>query len=217
MESCEGFSIQEFWMSRALATRIAGVVALLMITGCAAGTLTPVSPAASVESQAAKYCTDNGGVVRERYPAYGTNNLATALRLAGTTQFCMFTSASDGSRIHIALDTLYTTEPTLAVLAYLSKPPVPEAKSGVNPASVYCSSLGGSDSFGGVNASGGGWVTSNKDDIDQVLQACVFPDLSIIDSWGLTYHSNGTIRGTDLSKVVRYRPTETPKLYTNDR
>jgi putative hemolysin len=205
-------------MTRALTIRLSGVIALLMITGCTAIPRTRgVTTAASVESPAAKYCTDNGGVVRERYPAYGTNNMATALRLAGTKQFCMFTAKSDGSRIHIALDTLYTTEPTLAVTAYLSKPPVSEAKTGANPASVYCSSLGGSDLFGGVNASGGGWVTTNKEDIDQVLEACVFPDLSIIDSWGLTYHAGGTIRGTDLSKIVRYRPAETPKLYPTGR
>jgi len=38
------------------------------------------------------------------------------------------------------------------------------------------------------------------------ISMCVFPDLSIIDSWGLTYHSNGTIRGADLSSLLRYRP-----------
>jgi hypothetical protein len=32
----------------------------------------------------------------------------------------------------------------------------------------------------------------------------MFPDLSSIDSWGLAYHSVGTIRGKDLAKVLRY-------------
>lgn len=71
-----------------------------------------------------------------------------------------------------------------------------------NPASFYCTQLGGSDSFGGVSAAGGGWVKFGS--IDEVLEACIFPDDSTIDSWGLLYHSVGTIRGTDLSKVLRY-------------
>jgi putative hemolysin len=130
----------------------------LMTTACA-GTLPAAPLPASIETQAAKYCTDSGGVVRVRYPAYGTNNLATATRLAGERRFCEFTSASDGSRIIIALDTLYATEPTLAVLAYLNKPPLKEGGSpSANPSSLYCSQLGGSDLFGGVNAAGGGRI-----------------------------------------------------------
>ena len=39
---------------------------------------------------------------------------------------------------------------------------------------------------------------------DADLEACIFPDLSSIDSWGLTYHAYGTIRGIDLSTVLRY-------------
>jgi hypothetical protein len=39
---------------------------------------------------------------------------------------------------------------------------------------------------------------------DVALEACVFPDMSSIDSWGLTYHSANIIRGMDLSKVLKY-------------
>jgi hypothetical protein len=53
-----------------------------------------------------------------------------------------------------------------------------------------------------VTAAGGGWVQFGS--IDQVLEACIFPDDSTIDSWGLLYHSVGTIRGTDLSTVLKY-------------
>ena len=77
------------------------------------------------------------------------------------------------------------------------------APNGENPASVYCSQLGGSDLFGGKNAAGGGWVDTS-DQTFKTVEACVFPDLSIIDSFGLFYHSNGTIRGIDLSTVLRY-------------
>lgn len=188
---------------------------MLVVSGCAAGTLPAAPPPASIETQAAKYCADNGGKVVARYPAYGTNNMATATRLHGERRFCEFTSAGDGSRISIALDTLYATEPTMAVLAYLNKPPLQEGGSpGANPSSLYCSQLGGTDLFGGVNASGGGWVTDAASMPDAVLQACIFPDLSTIDSWGLTYHSDGTIRGADLTKLVRYQPAETPVIFS---
>jgi hypothetical protein len=193
---------------------VLGLVTLLVVSACASGNLPAAPPPATLDSQAAKYCTDNGGVVQTRYPAYGTNNLASATRLSGQRRFCQFTSASDGSRIHIALDTLYSTEPTLAVLAYLSKPPLAtDTTPGVNPSSLYCSQLGGTDLFGGVNAAGGGWVTDDTTTPDTVLQACIFPYLSTIDSWGLTYHSDGTIRGADLGTLVRYRPEEAPRVF----
>ena len=46
-----------------------------------------------------------------------------------------------------------------------------------------------------------------KDDPDDVVVGlCVFPDLSFIDEWGLAYHSNGDIRGKDLTTVMEYQP-----------
>ena len=54
---------------------------------------------------------------------------------------------------------------------------------------------------------GAGWVLDS--DSDDVLEACIFPDLSSIDSWGLAYHSADIIRGKDLSKVLRYKDPNT--------
>jgi len=105
------------------------------------------------------------------------------------------------SRIYVLTSTLFATQPTLAALAYYSKTPLAKGCNG-NPASCYCSQLGGTDLFGGINAAGGAWVL--KGSIDEDLDTCIFPDLSSIDSWGLTYHSAGIIRGKDLSKVLRY-------------
>jgi hypothetical protein len=99
------------------------------------------------------------------------------------------------------LETLYTTKPSLAALAYILKPAVGSCTG--NPASCYCSLLGGSDQFGGTSGAGGGWY--NKNAIDQTLEACIFPDMSSIDSWGLTYHAEGIIRGINLQKVMRYK------------
>ncbi|HLI94584.1 MAG TPA: hypothetical protein VKT72_00700 [Candidatus Baltobacteraceae bacterium] len=148
---------------------------------------------------AALYCQQTGGLVEIRRAVYGTNG-PTPLPLASFRAFCQYT-AKDTSRIHILLSSLYATQPTLAVLAYIGAPKMGTCQG--NPASCYCTLLGGSDQFGGTTAAGGGWYKKNS--IDQVLEACVFPDMSSIDSWGLAYHSAGIIRGIDLEKVVRFK------------
>lgn len=153
------------------------------------------------DSQRVEYCREVNGTPQSRQAEYNTNG-GPALPLANYETFCRFTSTSDGSRIYINAYSLYTTQPTLAVLAYLAK--VPNGSCEGNPASCYCTLLGGSDQFGGTTGAGGGWVY--KTSVDQVLEACIFPDMSSIDSWGLLYHANNIIRGIDLSTVVRYKP-----------
>lgn len=152
----------------------------------------------------ARYCRKKGGEVDVREPYFNTNddNQANWLRLSGKRRFCKFTSPVDGSRIHLWLNTMYTQEPSLAALAYYAKIPLGTGCNG-NPGSCYCSQLGGSDLFGGINANGGGWV-QKSDPLDTVLEACIFPDMSTIDSWGLAYHSVGIVRGRNLKNVLRY-------------
>ena len=147
----------------------------------------------------AAYCVKKGGVVQTRIPEYGTNG-ATPLVLAHKAQFCQFTKEKDGSQINVLLSTLTTKQPTLAALAYYAQ--VPLGSCSGNPGSCYCTLIGGTDLFGGINAAGGGWVLDS--DPNDVLEACIFPDLSSIDSWGLAYHSNDIIRGKNLAKVLRY-------------
>jgi hypothetical protein len=159
----------------------------------------PMTSAAN-DGAASAYCRQTGGLVEVRRPVYGSNG-SSLLFLSGERSFCQYTLKKDGSRIHILLGTLYTTKPSLAALAYILKPP-PGSCQG-NPASCYCSQLGGSDQFGGTSGAGGGWY--QKKGIDQTLEACIFPDMSSIDSWGLAYHTNGIIRGIDLTKVMRYK------------
>jgi putative hemolysin len=190
---------------------------LLLI--CAAAAIAVFLPATTVQagssmnrtqpdgvdlSKAADYCVKKGGEVDDRAPYYNTNaDQQDWFRLSGERQFCKFTSKKDGSRIFVLLSTLYTDLPSLAALAYYAEIQLGSGCNG-NPASCYCSQLGGSDLFGGVNANGGGWV-KKSDPVDTVLEACIFPDMSTIDSWGLTYHSAGIVRGKDLSKVLRYK------------
>ncbi|MBI4673171.1 MAG: protease inhibitor I42 family protein [Chloroflexi bacterium] len=177
-------------------------------------------PPDSETDEAAPYCLSKGGKVTQRYPTYNTNAPQDQwLRLAGLRYFCTFLAEPDSSgfqsQISIALDTLYTKQPTLAVLAYLEPVALPPF-TGANPATLYCQKLGGTDIWGGEdNAAGGGWVTDAPDSKDnfQVVGMCMFPDGSAIDSWGLTYKANGVVRGTDLSKVVRYQPAQLPNVF----
>lgn len=155
-------------------------------------------------SQAADYCVKKGGEVDVREPYFNTNDdQQNWFRLAGSRSFCKFTLKKDGSRIHVLLSTLYSEKPTLAALAYYAEVPYDGSNCHGNPGSCYCSQLGGTDLFGGINLNGGGWV-QKTDPIDTVLEACIFPDMSIIDSWGLTYHQAGIIRGKNLEKVLKY-------------
>ena len=154
---------------------------------------------ATKEPDASAYCVKKGGVVQTRLPAYDTNG-GNPLILAGERQFCQFTSQKDGSQINVLVKTLATRQPSLAALAYYAQ--VQMGSCNGNPASCYCTLLGGSDLFGGTSGAGGGWVLNT--DYNDVLEACIFPDLSSIDSWGLAYHSEGIIRGKDLAKVLRY-------------
>jgi hypothetical protein len=185
-------------------------IAATALAGC--GGIANASPPASAgiaalqtaraQDAAGAYCKQTGGDVELRRPVYGSNS-SDLLFLAGEKSFCQYTSKKDGSRIHILLETLYTTKPSLAALAYILKPALGSCNG--NPASCYCSLLGGSDQFGGTSGAGGGWY--NKNAIDQTLEACIFPDMSSIDSWGLTYHAEGIIRGINLQKVMRYKYT----------
>jgi hypothetical protein len=186
-------------MSMARAAMGAAVLVLLLAGGRSVnGGEQALTSLSAEEVTQGQYCTQTGGVVEKRYPVYGTNG-GGALALSGRAFFCQYTAA-DGSRIHVLMATLYSPHPTLAALAYYAQ--VPFGGGQGNPGSVYCSQLGGSDLFGGINAAGGGWVEQHT--TDAVLEACIFPDLSSIDSFGLFYHSAGIIRGIDLGTVLRY-------------
>ena len=164
----------------------------------------PALAANASGDDATTHCTNTGGVVVIRTPAYGTNG-GNPLYLAGPKKWCEYT-AHDTSTISLLLTTLNTVKPTLAALAYYAEVAYDGSSCKGSPGSCYCSQLGGTDLFGGINAAGGGWV-SNTDPTD-VLDACIFPDLSSIDSYGLFYHSANIVRGKDLDKVLRYKNPE---------
>lgn len=180
---------------------VAIVAAFSMLAGSpsVAAQTFPGATSPDFDQQAAAYCISTGGIVETRVAMYGTNGPST-LQLAGIRQFCQYT-AKDGSRIHLLTTTLWAKKPSLAALAYYAKVPLGSCQG--NPASCYCSQLGGSDQFGGTTGAGGGWYL--KGSIDETLEACIFPDMSSIDSWGLAYHTNNIIRGKNLAKVLRFK------------
>jgi hypothetical protein len=106
------------------------------------------------------------------------------------------------------------------LLAYLqaSPPDMTGYQAGINPSTVHCGQLGGSTIFGKADdPSGGGWVKAATDITNafDVTAFCVFADGSAIDTWGITYRSDGTIRGVPLEEVARYKPKDGkyPPLY----
>jgi hypothetical protein len=150
----------------------------------------------------AAYCVKKDGVVQTRIPEYGTNG-GTPLVLARPRQFCQFLSKDGTTQIDVLLSTLVAKQPSLAALAYYAEVPFNGSNCQGSPGSCYCSQIGGTDLFGGINAAGGGWVLNTNP--NDVLDACIFPDLSSIDTYGLFYHSAGIIRGRNLDSRLRYK------------
>jgi putative hemolysin len=180
--------------------RVAMILVLCGIAVHAVAQSTKSKAAKPAVDAKAAYCAASGGLVEVRHAVYGTNNAQqTWLWLGGEEDFCQY-SASDGSRIHLSLETLTQTKPTLAALAYYAQVPWNGQGQG-NPASFYCTQLGGAE-IGATDFAGGAWVS--KGGIDKTLEACIFPDNSTIDSWGLFYHSASIVRGIDLSTVLKY-------------
>jgi len=154
-------------------------------------------------------CEEKTGTVQVREAMFGTNasdHPSDWLDLGRSIELCRF-QAEDGSAIFVDTLTLASPGPTLASVAYLSKVKMPayDPNKG-DPSTAYCRHLTGSSAYG-PGASGGGWVdTSDKD--FPVVNMCVFADGSMIDEWGLAYHSDGTVRGIDLAQQFVYQPKD---------
>ena len=164
-------------------------------------------PRRSVEaSSAEQYCTDQGGILVPRVATWNTNaDPAARLELAGRATFCEFESDEETpSRIAVDLVTLYSEQPTIAAVAYLSTVSTSSPEQvGPNPAEFSCTVDYAATAAFGNTATVGGWVSTDEP-VFTVMNMCVFPDLSAIDAFGLWYHANGEIRGTDLADVLRY-------------
>ena len=197
-------------MSRPSAAAMVLGALLLVGSPAAAQSSMPIgSPNPGDLSGARSVCEEKTGTVQVREAMFGTNDDTDRsgwVDLGRSIELCRFTD-EDGNSILVDTLTLASTGPTLASVAYLSKVKMPEYDPNKgNPATAYCQALSGSSAYG-PGASGGGWVdVSDKD--SPVVAMCVFPDGSMIDEWGLAYHSDGTIRGIDLAQQFVYQPTD---------
>jgi putative hemolysin len=189
-----------------------GAGATGQVSSAAAGATAGASEVGFDTAAADKYCTDQGGMLVDRVATWNANADPSAwLELAGRMRLCEFeTAAGDApTRISVDLVTLYSEEPTLAGLAYLSKvPPTLPKQSSANPAAYNCmQGLAGTSQFGNTPGSGGGWVDKTQP-VFVVMSLCMFADGSAIDEWGITYYANGDVRGADLATKMRYKPTD---------
>jgi putative hemolysin len=190
-----------------------------MVAACSGTASTAPAGAASGGSAAAvdiaaaeKYCADQGGMLVDRVATWNANaDPSQWLELAGRMRLCEFEMGEGDTTTRISVDlvTLYSEEPTLAGLAYLSQvPPTLPEGSGANPAAYNCmEGLAGTSQFGTTSASGGGW-TDEAQPVFVVMSLCMFADGSAIDEWGITYYANGDVRGADLATKMRYKPTD---------
>jgi putative hemolysin len=182
-------------------------------TGTPGPVVPETPPAVPVALEAAgEYCLIHGGILVERFPFVGPS-ADSLIQLGDSRWFCEFTGSPEAdppsSRISVGLSTLYASEPTLAAIAYLAAPPVPEADDD-RLAANYCAYLGGSSEFGSDGSLVGGWASDPTDPSNTSIGICIFPDGSAIDDWGLAYHSTGVIRGANLQPLLRYQPETVP-------
>jgi hypothetical protein len=190
--------------------RSAFALLVLIIAGCVPPT-SSASPSGSGSDDAAAraYCTEKGGMLVDRVAIWNTNADPSAwLQLAGRMTLCEFESGEGDQTTRIAVDlvTLYSEQPTMAAIAYLSKVPLtlPSTPS-ENPGAYNCDvGLGGAEAFGNT-ATAGGWVDTSQP-IFVVMDLCVFADGSTIDEFGIFYYATGAVRGADLAPILRYQP-----------
>ncbi|MEV8019749.1 hypothetical protein AB0O76_26020 [Streptomyces sp. NPDC086554] len=188
--------------SQALAVGVALLLSGSVVAADAADN--PAAPAAGHSAKRpsadATWCTEQGGSPQQQVPYY-TKTGTQIVQLGGEREMCVFTG-EDGTKITIGADTLAADKPTLAALAYIHKPADPGGHPG-NPSIGYCESINGTAMYGPKATDGGGWAEKGETDASKVVAACMFGDGSVIDAWGLKYHTGGVIRGADLTKKFR--------------
>ncbi|TGB13593.1 hypothetical protein [Streptomyces sp. MZ04] len=161
---------------------------------------TPAAGPATHRSADGTWCEEQGGDAQKQVPYY-TKTGTQIVQLGGEREMCVFTG-KDGTKITIAADTLAADKPTLAALAYIHKPADPGGYPG-NPSIGYCKAINGTAMYGPKATDGGGWAPEGETKAENVIAGCMFGDGSVIDAWGLKYHSGGVIRGADLTKKFR--------------
>ncbi|MFG2225123.1 hypothetical protein [Streptomyces sp. NPDC048644] len=176
--------------------RTAALVSVTAASAMLTMTQAGASPTEKAETPA-QWCTSQGGEPATYVPWVGQQGQA--LPLGGERAFCRWV-AKDKSEMVIAADTLSAGKPTLAALAYVNKPK-PQGGGTGQPAHDYCTQLGGTWKYSD-KPDVGGWAEKGAGN-KNLHDPCMFADGSAISAWGLLYHTNGIIRGADLTKKFK--------------
>ena len=148
-------------------------------------------------SAAALFCTNQGGTVAN-YTLFNGDQPTGGVQLSAPMAVCSFPNEAKTNVYLVSLDTLASTVPTLAVLAFKARvpyrPPVNTSAS-TDPSTVYCiQNLGGAAAAGmtsrylPIPTAPVGWWTIQAGAWYGSNDFCVFPDGSSMDTWTLFYH-----------------------------
>ena len=167
--------------------------ALLFACGAAASAASP-GPIASFThvwtSSARDRCARRRrGTVQVREAMFGTNDdPSTWMDLGRSVELCRFTDEG-GNSIFVDTLTLASPGPTLASVAYLSKSRCPDTiPTRATRPTAYCAEAGRVVRVSArVPRAVAGWTP--RSGCRRRRDMCVFPDGSMIDEWGLAYHS----------------------------
>lgn len=175
---------------------------LFAVVAMMATTVAPVSSARSslaVSSDSKKICTKEGGKVQD-YVLYN-GKAPEGIPMARPMQVCSFPNKAAGTNnaFIVSLDTLASTKPTLAVLAFQARiPPMPATSgSSTNPSNLYCNQLGGTTAVDSpviylpIPSAKLDWWTKKPDGSwKRGDDFCTFPDGSAMSPWTLYMHAN---------------------------
>jgi putative hemolysin len=148
-----------------------------------------------------KFCRKQNGTVW-KLSLWNSVQPPSGVRINSVVDVCSIPNELNTNVYIVPLTTLFSNEPTLAVLAFNSRqkyaPPKGTSPS-ANPAAIYCSQLGGitSSSLGFTNAHKYlprpneplGWWSPQKGTYIGAYDLCMFPDGSSIEEWTLGYHA----------------------------
>ena len=180
--------------------RVKLILSALLVTS-----LAWCSSARRMTADSKKICTKQGGKVQD-YVLYN-GKAPNGIPMASPMQVCSIpnkAAAAAGSVDDanlIALDTLTSTKPTLAALAFQARipPRMPAARNGSNPSNLYCNQLGGTTAMDNLvvtyllpipNAKLGWWNKKSDGSWRGGFDFCTFPDGSAMSPLTLFLHAN---------------------------
>ena len=175
--------------------------------------ISQVTAATSNATTPIAFCTNQGGRV-QMYRLYSGTPGSNALAIGYPMQVCSIPNESGSNSYKLALDTLVSPYPTLAVLAFNSRTPYtpPNSTFSINPSGLYCTQLGGIVS---VNLNLGWWpLNQSQADFGQ-SDFCVFPDRSSMDPWMLFYHMNDATSAGKVRFGYVAKPNKPISLFLN--